>query len=123
MAQDSEKPAGALVSEPALELTEAAGAKIRELIAREQEGQFLRIRVSGGGCNGLSYGLKFTDSAKETDHRIDSQGVTLLIDPKSLEFLQGTTLDYSNKMVGGGFKFDNPNAKSGCSCGESFSVR
>lgn len=103
-------------------VTEAAGAKLRLLVEREQKGDFLRVKISGGGCNGLSYKMKFVEAPKRGDILVRSAGGQILVDTKSALYLRGTQLDYSDKMVGGGFKFSNPNAKSSCSCGESFSI-
>jgi iron-sulfur cluster assembly protein len=103
-------------------VTEPAGAKLRSLIAREQKGDYLRIKITGGGCNGLSYKMKFVGDTKRGDILVRSSGAQVLVDTKSALYLRGTHLDFSDKMVGGGFKFSNPNAKSSCSCGESFSI-
>lgn len=103
-------------------LTAAAGDKVRALIAREQQGDFLRIAIAGGGCNGLSYKLRFTPEPRRGDILVESAGVRVLVDPKTALYLKGTQLDYSDKLIAGGFKFSNPNAKASCSCGESFSV-
>jgi len=116
-------PEGVRVGDERLvKLTDAAGEKARALIAREQKGDYLRVAITGGGCNGLSYKLKFAKAAKRGDILVPSAGVDVLVDYKSALYLKGTELDFSNKMVGGGFKFSNPNAKASCSCGESFSV-
>ena len=109
-------------SEALVRLTSAAGAKVAALIAREKQGGFLRIAISGGGCNGLSYKLSFTSVPKRGDILVATGGAQVLVDPKTALYLKGTHLDYSNAMVAGGFKFSNPNAKASCSCGESFSV-
>jgi len=109
-------------NENLLRLTTEAGDKVRALIAREQQGSFLRIAITGGGCNGLSYKMKFTADPKRGDILVRTAGIATLVDPKTALYLKGTQLDYSNRMVGGGFKFSNPNAKASCSCGESFSV-
>lgn len=103
-------------------VTENAGKKVSSLIDREQSGDFLRVAITGGGCNGLSYKTKFAKKPKRGDIVVLSGGATVVVDSKSALYLKGTELDYSNKMVGGGFKFSNPNAKSSCSCGESFSI-
>ncbi|MSU46196.1 MAG: iron-sulfur cluster assembly accessory protein [Lacunisphaera sp.] len=103
-------------------LTAAAGAKIAALIAREQQGAYLRIAITGGGCNGLSYKLKFAPEPRRGDILVRSAGVPVVVDPKTALYLKGTLLDYADKMIAGGFKFSNPNAKASCSCGESFSV-
>lgn len=109
-------------NENLVRLTADAGAKVAALIAREQQGDFLRIAITGGGCNGLSYKLRFTSDAKRGDILVRTAGAQVLVDAKTALYLKGTVLDYSHKMVGGGFKFANPNAKASCSCGESFSV-
>ena len=103
-------------------VTESAGAKLNALVAREQKGEYLRIKITGGGCNGLSYKMKFVKDTKRGDILVRSSGAKVLVDTKSALYLRGTHLDFSDKMVGGGFKFSNPNAKSSCSCGESFSI-
>lgn len=103
-------------------MTEPAGVKLNALIAREQKGDYLRVKITGGGCNGLSYKMKFVKEPKRGDILVRSAGAMALIDSKSALYIKGTTLDYSDKMVGGGFKFSNPNAKASCSCGESFSI-
>jgi iron-sulfur cluster assembly protein len=109
-------------NENLVRLTAAAGDKTRALIAREQQGEFLRVAITGGGCNGLSYKMRFTADPKRGDILVRTAGIEVLVDPKTALYLKGTELDYSNRMVGGGFKFSNPNAKASCSCGESFSV-
>ncbi|KXU35670.1 [Fe-S]-binding protein [Cephaloticoccus capnophilus] len=103
-------------------LTDAAGEKLRALIAREGKGEFLRVAISGGGCNGLSYKLRFVPAPKAGDILVRSAGVAVLVDSKTALYLRGTELDYSAKLIAGGFRFSNPNAKASCSCGESFSV-
>jgi iron-sulfur cluster assembly protein len=109
-------------NENLVRLTPAAGLKVNSLIAREQQGEFLRVAISGGGCNGLSYKMKFTAEPRRGDILVNTAGVRVLVDSKSALYLKGTHLDYSNALVAGGFKFSNPNAKASCSCGESFSV-
>ncbi|HKK18696.1 MAG TPA: iron-sulfur cluster assembly accessory protein [Opitutales bacterium] len=103
-------------------VTPAAGKKLNALIERERKGDFLRVKITGGGCNGLSYKMKFVDAPKRGDILVRSSGAMIVVDSKSALYLKGTELDYSDNMVGGGFKFSNPNAKSSCSCGESFSI-
>lgn len=109
-------------TERLVKVTAGASDKIFELISREGNGEYLRIRITGGGCNGLSYKMKFVSEPKESDILVVSSGIEVLIDSKTALYLRGTTLDYSNKMVAGGFKFSNPNAKASCSCGESFNL-
>ena len=109
-------------NENLVRLTPAAGEKVAALIARDQPGDYLRIAITGGGCNGLSYKLRFAPAPKRGDILVRSAGATVLVDAKTALYLKGTVLDYSDKMIGGGFKFTNPNAKASCSCGESFSI-
>ena len=111
-----------VADERLIQLTPSAGPKVQALATREAEGRYLRVAISGGGCNGLSYKLRFVGSFKAGDILVRSQAVEVLVDPKSALYLRGTVLDYSDKMIGGGFKFSNPNAKASCSCGESFSL-
>jgi iron-sulfur cluster assembly protein len=116
-------PEGVRVGDERLiRLTEAAGHKVRALGAREQAGAYLRVRVTGGGCNGLAYKLGFEQAPRAGDILVASQGAALLIDSKSALFLRGMTMDYSDRLIAGGFKFSNPNARASCSCGESFAV-
>lgn len=103
-------------------LTEAAGTKVAALIEREQAGDYLRVAITGGGCNGLSYKLRFVREPRRGDILVRSAGAAVLVDPKTALYLKGTELDYSAKLIAGGFKFTNPNAKASCSCGESFNV-
>ncbi len=109
-------------SEGLVRLTEAAGTKVRALIAREKQGEFLRVAITGGGCNGLSYKLKFAPEPRRGDILVRSAGISVIVDARTALYLKGTVVDYSNQLIAGGFKFTNPNAKASCSCGESFSV-
>ena len=109
-------------NENLVKLTDAAGVKTRALIVREQQGDFLRVAISGGGCNGLSYKLRFAKEPKKGDILVRTGGVAVIVDPKTALYLKGTLLDFSTKLIAGGYKFSNPNAKASCSCGESFSV-
>ena len=109
-------------NENLVQLTAAAGTKVAALLARAGHGDYLRVAISGGGCNGLSYKLKFVPAPKRGDILVRTAGVPVVVDSKSALYLKGTRLDYSSALVAGGFKFSNPNAKASCSCGESFSV-
>ena len=109
-------------SEKLVRVTASASDKIFRLIERESKGGFLRIRITGGGCNGLSYKMKFTTEPRDGDIFVLSEGVKVLVDTKTALYLRVTTLEYSDKLVAGGFKFNNPNAKASCSCGESFNL-
>ena len=110
-----------LVDDRLIAVTPAASAKLLALRAREQDAPYLRVRVAGGGCSGLAYKLAFVAETKAGDLMVPGE-VPLLVDTRSALYLKGMTLDYSDKLVAGGFKFNNPNAKASCSCGESFAV-
>ena len=103
-------------------LTEAAVKKVKALLAEQPEGSYLRVGVRGGGCSGLSYSLAFERQRGAHDEVVEIDGIKLLIDPKSALYLQGTVLNFVESLTGGGFKFENPNAKTSCGCGESFSA-
>ncbi len=106
---------------PVLTVTAEAAAKIRELlVARNLEGYSLRVFVSGGGCSGLQYGMTLEEKPDEYDTVINAEGVNLLVDPTSLQYLMGANIDYVDSLMGGGFRIDNPNAVASCGCGHSF---
>jgi iron-sulfur cluster assembly protein len=109
---------------PGIQLSEAALKHVLQL--REQQGQdlYLRVGVRQGGCSGMSYMMDFEDASKITEHDevFDYDGFKLVCDRKSLLYLYGLMLDYSNAMIGGGFQFTNPNASQTCGCGKSFGV-
>ena len=105
-----------------IQLTDPAVRKVDSLRTREEHGEYLRVAISGGGCNGLSYRMKFVDQTRKGDIAVRFGDVVVLVDSKSALYLKGTILDYSAALVAGGFKFSNPNAKASCSCGESFSL-
>lgn len=111
-----------IADERLVKLTEAATRKVIKLLERESDKKYLRITITGGGCSGLSYDLKLDEAIGAMDLVVNLDPIQVTVDSKSALYLKGTTLDYSNKMIGGGFKFLNPNAKTSCSCGESFSV-
>ncbi|MGK0236876.1 MAG: HesB/IscA family protein [Verrucomicrobiia bacterium] len=105
-----------------IKLTGSATGKVSALMERETECSFLRVGISGGGCNGLSYKMKFVSKARKGDILVRFVDADVIVDSKSALYLKGTQLDYSSALISGGFKFSNPNATSSCSCGESFSV-
>ena len=106
-----------------LEVTERAAQKAISLAAEEgYPDPHLRVRVVAGGCSGFSYKLSFEPQAAETDHVIDAHGLKVLVDPKSAPILAGSILEFSDAMLGGGFRVNNPQAVHECACGESFSV-
>ncbi|MFO0620179.1 MAG: iron-sulfur cluster insertion protein ErpA [Polyangia bacterium] len=104
-------------------LTEVAAKKVQEIRDQEsiEESMFLRVRIVGGGCSGFSYDLYF-DTSTPMDKQLQSNGVTVIVDQMSLQYLRGTEIDYVEGLQGAGFKFHNPNVKSTCGCGSSFSV-
>lgn len=111
-----------LADQRLIALTETALKKVQHLLTRDSSNNYLRIKITGGGCSGLSYELKLVANSAPLDLTVNYQNLQVLVDSKSALYLKGTTLDYSNKMIGGGFKFLNPNAKTSCSCGDSFNV-
>jgi iron-sulfur cluster assembly protein len=103
-------------------LTERAATHIQKSLAKRGKGEGLRLGVRTTGCSGYAYTLEFADQIEATDSVFEQNGVKLIVDPKSLVFLDGTELDYSREGLNEGFKFINPNVKGSCGCGESFSV-
>ena len=106
-----------------LVFTDSAATKVRELIEEEgNPGLKLRVFVTGGGCSGFQYGFTFDEEVNEDDTTLDKNGVTLLIDPMSYQYLVGAEIDYSEGLEGSQFVIRNPNATSTCGCGSSFSA-
>ena len=106
-----------------LNFTAAAAAKVRELVAEEGNAALkLRVYIQGGGCSGFQYGFEFDEQQGEDDLAIETDGVTLLVDPLSLQYLMGGEVDYTESLHGAQFVIRNPNAKSTCGCGSSFTV-
>ncbi len=106
-----------------LAFTDAAASKVKELIEEEKNPSLmLRVFVSGGGCSGFQYGFTFEESANEDDTRVEKNGVTLLIDPLSFQYLSGAEIDYQEGLEGAQFVIKNPQAKTTCGCGSSFSA-
>lgn len=108
-----------------INVTERAIEEIKKIMRDNNlspESHALRVGVRGGGCSGLSYSLAFDDKKRENDQEIELMGIKLVIDPKSLFYLGGTTLDFSDGLQGRGFVFNNPNATRTCGCGSSFAV-
>ncbi len=107
----------------ALTPTEKANTQVKKLLEEQKlQGVFLRMGVKGGGCSGLSYSLEFDSELGPHDKKFDIDGVTIVCDAKSYLYLNGTTLDYVTEGLQGGFTFLNPQAKSSCGCGTSFSA-
>jgi iron-sulfur cluster insertion protein len=106
-----------------LVFTESAASKVKELIEEEGNPELkLRVFVSGGGCSGFQYGFTFDDAVNEEDTQLQKNGVTLLIDPMSYQYLVGAEIDYTDGLEGSQFVIRNPNAVTTCGCGSSFSV-
>jgi iron-sulfur cluster assembly protein len=104
-------------------LTPVAASKVQELLAQRGTPQIgLRLGVRGGGCSGNSYFMEFCEAESPGDEVIESNGVKLVVDLKSMVLLGGTEIDYVEGLMGAGFKFNNPNVKHNCACGESFSA-
>ncbi len=103
-------------------LTERAAQHITHFIGKRGKGFGIRLGIKTSGCSGMAYKLEFVDQALDDDLVFDSHGVKVVIDPKSLVYLDGTELDYVREGLNEGFKFNNPNAKNQCGCGESFNV-
>lgn len=110
-------------SEELLIFTDSAANKVKELIEEEgNPGLKLRVFVSGGGCSGFQYGFTFDEDVAEDDTAMEKNGVTLLVDPMSYQYLVGAEIDYSEGLEGAQFVIRNPNASTTCGCGSSFSV-
>ena len=106
-----------------LNFTRAAAAKVRELISEEgNQSLALRVYIQGGGCSGFQYGFEFDENRAEDDVAVDTDQVTLLVDPLSLQYLMGSEVDYTESLQGAQFVIRNPNAKTTCGCGSSFSM-
>jgi iron-sulfur cluster assembly protein len=103
-------------------LTERAAQHVQGFLAKRGKGVGLRVGVRTSGCSGMAYKLEFADAMNPDDHAFESHGVTVVVDPKSLPYLDGTELDYAREGLNEGFKFQNPNVKDECGCGESFNV-
>ena len=103
-------------------LTESAAMHVASHLAKRGKGVGLRLGVRTSGCSGLAYKLEYADEVRPEDLRFESHGVTVIIDPKSLPYLEGTELDFAREGLNEGFKFNNPNVKDACGCGESFNV-
>ena len=103
-------------------LTEKAASHVRSTLAKRGKGVGLRVGVRTSGWSGLAYRLEFADTVNPEDQQFESHGVKLFVDPKSLQYIDGTELDYTREGLNEGFKFRNPKVKDECGCGESFNV-
>jgi len=108
-------------SKQVIEITQAAGFHIQEMMEyNEEQGSFLRVAVNGGGCSGLSYGMHFDKEKKDDDMEDEQHGLRILVSREDAPILMGTKIDYKQSLMGGGFTIDNPNAIASCGCGTSF---
>src|SRR5438105_14975120 len=106
-----------IASEPVVLLIESAAEEVRGLLGKpENSGKFLRVYVEQGGCSGMQYSMTF-DERRPDDLRSESNGLAVLIDPFSAQYLRGSVVDFSDSLTGGGFKVTNPNARQSCGCG------
>ena len=103
-------------------LTESAARHVQSFLAKRGKGVGLRVGVRTSGCSGLAYKLEFVDTLSPEDVQFESHGVKVVVDPKSLQYIDGTVLDYTREGLNEGFRFTNPNVKDECGCGESFNV-
>lgn len=105
-------------------ITDAALAQIKRLIAKDGRPEvFLRLGVKGGGCSGFEYRMELDTVRRPIDLELVHEGVTIVCDSKSAKFLEGSIFDYTGNLIGGGFKFENPNAARSCGCGTSFTPK
>ena len=108
---------------PPLVFTDAAALKVGELIKEEDNPDLmLRVFISGGGCSGFQYGFTFDETIEDGDSQVENQGVKLLVDPMSVQYLMGAEIDYKEDLQGAQFIIRNPNAQTTCGCGQSFTV-
>ena len=102
-------------------ISDTAALTVKNLLQQKNVPNYgLRVFVSGGGCSGMQYGMALEAEARPYDHVIESGGVKIFVDPTSMMYIQGATIDYEDSIMGGGFKIENPNAVSSCGCGHSF---
>lgn len=113
---------GTAAAEPIVKLTPEAAAKVREFQAESEDGTVLRVSVIPGGCSGFEYGLDMDTETREDDFAFESEGVSVVVDPFSAQYLAGLSVGYHSSFKGTGFTFENPNATGSCGCGTSFAV-
>ena len=106
----------------AVTLTESAARHVSGFLAKRGKGIGIRLGVKTSGCSGMAYKLEFADAAEPEDVVFDTHGLKVLVDPRSLPYIDGTELDYAREGLNEGFKFNNPNVKNECGCGESFNI-
>jgi iron-sulfur cluster insertion protein len=114
---------GSTAPPPPIVFTDAAAHKVSELIEEEDNQELkLRVFISGGGCSGFQYGFTFDEKIEDGDSQVENQGVTLVVDPMSVQYLMGAEIDYKEDLQGAQFIIRNPNAATTCGCGSSFTV-
>jgi iron-sulfur cluster assembly protein len=107
-----------------INITDRAAEQVHGLLQKQEKpSAMLRVFVSGGGCSGYSYGMTLEEEPMEGDQQFSINGVGVIIDPRSAQYLEGANIDFVDNMMGGGFKIDNPNAASSCGCGSSFTPK
>lgn len=111
-----------MTTEPMVRVSNSAAARINAITATEPTNKLLRISVEGGGCSGFQYKFDLVAQSAPDDLVIEQEGATVLVDPMSLPFLEGSELDYVQELIGASFKVHNPNAQASCGCGTSFTI-
>src|SRR5215475_5294698 len=121
--QDNGGPSFRVGDERLIKVTPSAGKKVNSLLTKQgRAGGVLRVAVVGGGCSGLQYKMDLQDAPAQRDILVETGGIRVVVDPKSALYVTGSELDYVDALQDGGFKVQNPNAATSCSCGESFSA-
>jgi len=118
------EPAETVVETPAVTLTPIAAQKLQSILREKNlTDHGLRVFVAGGGCSGLQYGMAFESQARDMDTIVDQHGLKVYVDPVSLDYLYGASIDYVDGLMGAGFRIENPNAVAACGCGSSFRTK
>jgi len=121
--QEATPTSTSFTAAPSLIFTNSAALKVKELIEEEKnEALKLRVYITGGGCSGFQYGFTFDENLEEGDTAVENEGVQLLVDPMSFQYLMGAEIDYQDDLEGARFIIRNPNAQTTCGCGSSFNV-
>ncbi len=111
-----------VLEHPSVSLSDRAAHRIAKILEKEPAGSMLRVGVNGGGCSGFQYDFQITTAQNADDLVLEKQGVRVLVDEVSLQYMTGSEIDYSEELIGAAFKIKNPNATASCGCGTSFSV-
>ena len=110
------------MTEPSITISQSAAKRIVELVSEDDNAALFRVSVEGGGCSGFQYKIDFDDAVQGDDSVFETDGVKLLVDDTSMEFMTGAEVDFVDELIGAAFKINNPNATASCGCGTSFSV-